>query len=191
MEGAVRVHRAAILLARGEPEEALSNVRRAVERDRGMPDPQSLLPSLARCARVLVELGQLQEAHEHATELVARWNGELSSTAYWLLDAAVVARDLGLGDRLLEASEAAIETPWLVAARAILRGDLGAAAAVYAEAGDRAGEAYVRLRLAKELAAAGRRADADVELQRALAFYRSVGATRYVREGESLLAASA
>jgi hypothetical protein len=37
----------------------------------------------------------------------------------------------------------------------------------------------------------GRRAEADEHLHRALAFYRSVGATRYVREGESLLAASA
>jgi hypothetical protein len=30
-----------------------------------------------------------------------------------------------------------------------------------------------------------------VQLQPALAFYRGVGATRYVREGEALLAASA
>ena len=37
----------------------------------------------------------------------------------------------------------------------------------------------------------GRRAEADVQLQKALAFYRSVGATRYIREGEALLAATA
>ena len=37
----------------------------------------------------------------------------------------------------------------------------------------------------------GRRAEADEQLQRALTFYRSVGATRYIREGEALLAASA
>jgi hypothetical protein len=36
-----------------------------------------------------------------------------------------------------------------------------------------------------------RRAEADVELQRALAFYRSVGATRYIRQAEGLLAESA
>jgi hypothetical protein len=38
---------------------------------------------------------------------------------------------------------------------------------------------------------AGRRAEADVQLGRALAFYRGVGARRYVLEGETLLAASA
>jgi hypothetical protein len=37
----------------------------------------------------------------------------------------------------------------------------------------------------------GKRAEADRELRSALAFYRSVGATRFVREGEALLAASA
>ncbi len=38
--------------------------------------------------------------------------------------------------------------------------------------------------------AEARRAEADEQLANALAFYRSVGATRYVVEGEALLAAS-
>jgi hypothetical protein len=37
----------------------------------------------------------------------------------------------------------------------------------------------------------GRRREADEQLRSALAFYRSVGATRYIRQGEALLAASA
>jgi hypothetical protein len=52
-------------------------------------------------------------------------------------------------------------------------------------------EARVRLWLAEALVRQNRRAEADTQLQRALAFYRSVGATRYIREGEALLAASA
>lgn len=44
---------------------------------------------------------------------------------------------------------------------------------------------------AERLLAVGRRAEADVQLRKALAFYRSVGATRYIREGEALLAATA
>lgn len=46
-------------------------------------------------------------------------------------------------------------------------------------------------RSAKRFVAEGRRAEADVQLQKALAFWRSVGATRYTREGETLLAATA
>jgi tetratricopeptide (TPR) repeat protein len=192
MEGAVRIHRAAILLARGDAEQALADARRAVEWDRGMGDPQALLPSLARSARVCAELGLRDEAHERAMELLSIWRGEVTSGAYWLLDAGAVARELGLRDRFLKKSEAVRQpTPWIVAGRAVARGDLAEAASIYADAGERAGEAFTRLRLARGLVGAGRRAEADVELQRALAFYRSVGAKRYVREGESLLAASA
>jgi hypothetical protein len=52
-------------------------------------------------------------------------------------------------------------------------------------------EAHDRLRLAEVLVQQSRRAEADTQLQRALAFYRSVGATRYIRQAEALLAASA
>jgi len=45
--------------------------------------------------------------------------------------------------------------------------------------------------LAASLLQERRRSEADVELQRALTLYRSVGATRYIREGEALRAASA
>jgi hypothetical protein len=62
---------------------------------------------------------------------------------------------------------------------------------VLEEIGYRTGEAYGRLRAAKQLVEEGRRAEADAELNRPLAFYREVGATTYVREGEALLAESA
>jgi hypothetical protein len=48
-----------------------------------------------------------------------------------------------------------------------------------------------RLRAAEQMVEQGRRAEADEHLRRSLTFWRSVGATRYVREGEALLAASA
>ena len=57
--------------------------------------------------------------------------------------------------------------------------------------GSRPDEAFVRLSAAEAIAAAGRRPEANVQLERALAFYRSVGATAYVREAEALFAASA
>jgi hypothetical protein len=59
---------------------------------------------------------------------------------------------------------------------------------MYRRIGSRVDEALARLRAAELL---GRGSEADVQLQKALAFWRSVGATRYIREGETLLAASA
>ena len=69
-------------------------------------------------------------------------------------------------------------------------GDFAAAATSYANLGLQTYEARARLRVASDLVAAGRRPEADAQLARALAFYRSVGATRYIREGEALLAAA-
>jgi hypothetical protein len=54
-----------------------------------------------------------------------------------------------------------------------------------------ADEALLRLRAAEALVEAGRRPEADVHLQRALAFYRSVDAAGYIRQAEELFAASA
>jgi hypothetical protein len=83
------------------------------------------------------------------------------------------------------------QSPWLLAAEAMTSRDLLGAAAAYAELGARTNEAEARLLAAHAFAAAGRRPEADEQLRRALAFFREVGATAYVREAESLLAASA
>ena len=63
---------------------------------------------------------------------------------------------------------------------AVLDGRYVDAAARLHEIGDLADEAYARLQSGEPR-----------EVERALAFYRSVGATRYIREAEALLAASA
>jgi hypothetical protein len=86
---------------------------------------------------------------------------------------------------------ATISTRWLDAARAYVAGAFVEAADVHAEIGALSDEAFDRLRAAEALVDAGRRADADVQLQRALTFYRSVSATAYIRDAEDLLAASA
>jgi hypothetical protein len=83
------------------------------------------------------------------------------------------------------------DVPWLSAARSFAAGDLRAAADVCSAMGAVTEEARDRLWLVEALIDRNRRAEADVELHRALDFYRSVGATRYIREAEGLLAASA
>ena len=102
----------------------------------------------------------------------------------WLLTA------LGRGDDLTEILPAS-DDPWTRAARAFAAGDVEGAAEICAGMGAVADEARDRLWLAEALVQQGRRADADTQLQRALAFYRSVGATRYIRRAETLLTASA
>ena len=71
-------------------------------------------------------------------------------------------------------------TRWLDAAELVASGEFSAAADVYAEMGTLSDEADARLRSGRES-----------EIRQALQFYRSVGATRYIEEGEALLAATA
>ena len=74
---------------------------------------------------------------------------------------------------------------------AFVRGDMGRAADIVEVCGAVTEAAYDRLCLGRRLVDQGRRAEADVEVQRALAFYRSVGATRFIGECEALFAESA
>jgi hypothetical protein len=74
---------------------------------------------------------------------------------------------------------------------ALIDGRLAEAAEAYGAANMRLFEAEARLRNAEELFAGGRRQDGEPELERALAFYRSIGATLFVQRGEQLLAKTA
>jgi predicted ATPase/class 3 adenylate cyclase len=187
LECSIRSERARARLARGDLDGALDDVTRAIDRARGVKDPQALVPTLARAARVFTELGQTEEAAEVFDEAVAtRVSISVVTDVAWValaLDRAEeVRRTLG---------QLRIQTRWDDASRALLDRAFEEAADILYEIGQLDDEADARFRAAKKLAREGRRAGADVQLQKALTFYRSVGATRYIREAESLLAESA
>jgi thioredoxin-like negative regulator of GroEL len=100
-----------------------------------------------------------------------------------------VLRLLGREDDYLpEARETANTSRWRQAAIAFLSGDLAGAADIYADIGAEPDEAYTRLSLAEVLLGEGRRSEADLELEKAMAFWSKAGATAYLRQGEALLA---
>jgi class 3 adenylate cyclase/tetratricopeptide (TPR) repeat protein len=189
-----RIARARIRLARGVREElVLEDIGRAIEIAREVKDPQATFPVLSYATFSYVELGRLEEAQTTAEELVPHLTGGSLDQAghVWLaLDFAWVAEALGHADafrRVLAAGNP--DDVWRQAARAVLDRDFERAAAIFAPMGY-FDEAYARLRAANKLLAEGRRTEADAQLERALFLYRSVGATRYVRKGEALLAAA-
>ncbi len=73
------------------------------------------------------------------------------------------------------------------------RSNLGRAADILGEIGSLPDEAYVRLGAAERLLGAGRgrRTEAEEQLEKALAFYRSVAATRYIDNAMALSATPA
>jgi tetratricopeptide (TPR) repeat protein len=184
-----RVIRGRIRLARGGAVTAVDDAVRALEFARSARDPQALYPALALAARAQAVAGRPREAADAADELLERvGRSDQVPVAYlWLLDLALTLRDLGRGAELIQATaDARKPTPWLAGGRAVAAGDLEAAAGIYASIGALPEEAHVRFRAAAFLVADGRHAEADAELERALRFYRQVGATAALEAGERL-----
>jgi class 3 adenylate cyclase/tetratricopeptide (TPR) repeat protein len=188
------VIRALIRLARdddpGANEDSATGLSATREFAQGSWAPQILFPALACRARVLMETNSAAEADTLVTELLERWRSNpVTFASNWLSYALPTIIALGRGEELGEiAKNAPAKTLWLEAALALGDGDPREAARIFAQIGSLPDEAHARLRAAETLAAAGRRDEADEELALALDFYRAVGATRYVREGEAVLA---
>ena len=183
-----------IRLARGDLRGALQDADAGLEHARVAKEPQVLYPSLAFRARALLAAGREQEAGTEANQLLAMLaHREVLPTAPdWSGDLAVVLQALGRGAELLELlADAKTPTRWFEAAAALAAGEFQRAADLYDQIEAQPDAAFARLQAAKRLVAAGRRAEANAQLSRALAFYRQVGATGYLREGETLLAATA
>jgi hypothetical protein len=103
----------------------------------------------------------------------------------WWLTFALV--ELGYGDRVVLELDRERLLPWHDVALAIADGHLLEAADRLEEIGDVSSAAEVRLVALRLLSGDDRRSVVDAQLPKVLAFYRSVGATRYVREAEALL----
>jgi hypothetical protein len=135
----------------------------------------------------------MDQAAAYASDLLTRLADQdgVPTGAKWPADLAVVLQTLGRGKELAEVVSGTALTPWLQAAMAMAREMFEQAADLYAAIGSLPDEAFARLRADQHLVAAGRRPEANVQLQQALAFYREVQATAYLREVKALLAASA
>jgi hypothetical protein len=196
-EPAWRTLRASIRLARGDRTGASDDSARAIQLARQTKDPQTLAPSLAMRARILVVEGRRDESASLVSELFALGRTLVPGLAEEVLGGdplitfAWVACDLGRNDELVAAVEIAPRIPWIDAATAIARSQPVRAADILERLLCRTGEAYTRLRAAEALVREGRQGAAYAELAKALAFYRQARATAYLREAEGLLAAIA
>lgn len=176
----VRSTRALLRHARGDSAGALDDVAQIEREARAAGDPQTLIPTLAGAAFILLEEGDAAAARARAEEAIAgcEATGDVSPLA--AVDLSVVADATGLGDEAMAVLARAPQTNVYreVAAR-YLAGDLEGAADELEHFGADWQAAYIRLRLAE-------RGEADLEP--ALAYYRRVGADRYTARAEALAA---
>jgi tetratricopeptide (TPR) repeat protein len=192
METQVRAVRAQLRYARGDVGGALDEVRRSVEIGRRAHDPQVIGSALAAHATLLLAEAHADEAATLTDEVIGLRNAQ-GGFAYftWIVPLAWLAHDLDRAESFREVAENEPRTPWVDAGYAILDESFVDAAELLNGMGLTMHEAYARLRAAEQLASKGRTAEAAEQRDRALAFYRSVGASTYVRRAEALLPASA
>jgi len=186
--------RGRVRLARGDLPGALEDSALVLSRSREIKDPQRVQPAVAFAAFALLSVGRIGECEELVEELLAL-DPVLVPVTGWVspvLELAWILTRLGRQEVFLKAAARATRnTNWLMAATAFARGELELAADICAGIGVLPNEAYTRLRAAEKLLEQGRRADANGQLRRALEFYRSVGASFYIRQAEALKAESA
>jgi class 3 adenylate cyclase/tetratricopeptide (TPR) repeat protein len=185
--------RARIRLARDDVAGALSDIEQGIELARRTNEAQAMNPNFSSAAFVLVSAGRHHEAAGLVDAVLAdmrsRKGSGLAEHAFLVL--AMAAGELGRHTDFLDAtSEISGVTPWLAAGRAYAAGDVDGTLEL-SERLSVPDSAWIRLRAAALLVEHGNQRAAQSQITRALAFWRSVGATRYIREGESFLAATA
>jgi class 3 adenylate cyclase len=172
---------ALIALARGNDEAALDAARSAVALAEEIGDPQARGPAHAVAAFVGSELG-LAEARQHGVEALGSAAAGAAPSVTVPPVLAVVAAQLGLEHELRELVAACPLFQLTSSLLSFLDRDYAGAADLFAERGFRTLEAHARLR-------AGEEGD-EAQLERSVAFFRSVGAVRYLRRGEAVSAGS-
>jgi len=188
LESRFRALRAMIEAARSDPAGASLDVERAASMIEDSTDPQFQVPLALELATALLHLDRPEEAAKFvdlAADAFPR-SGGLPLTA----DMATAIASCGRADFLSIWEEPSVlATPRGIATKLLLSGQVIEAADAYARI-DPEEEAAARLFAAQRLATDGRRDEAEGQLQRGLAFFRAVGATKIVRDAERLLSAA-
>jgi len=148
-------------------------------------------PVLAVSAYVIAVAGRADEARRILSELFGADAVDLAYPYEGCTDCVLAAELVGRRDQARQWLSTRRDLPWFVAARALADQEFMAAADSLDSMGAARSAAIARLRAAHEFVKTGRPAEADDQLRNALGFFRSVGATRFTREADALMAASA
>jgi len=184
--------RSYVLNARGDRDEARWEMNRSIELAREIDDAQAVIPAVIGASRIARRQGFSEDAAKTLVEAV-----ELLSDSESVGDPqhahVEIVSELVATDHLDVAkvfTERLPDVPWREACRAIVRREYAVAADVLESMGCRPLEADLRLWAAQSLAVEGWLSEAERQLELARAFYRSVGATAYLREADEILAAA-
>jgi class 3 adenylate cyclase/tetratricopeptide (TPR) repeat protein len=192
MEWLARWGRGNVRFARGDIDGGHSDFERALELARDATEPQALVLPLGACMSTSESLGFGDRARGLARELFALVQpvplAEACAYLNWTLLWSHSTN--GMEGELRELVDRSPACRWKDVAVACLDRDFARAADLWRESGSPTWEAFLRERAGEELINDGRRAEGEAELEKALAFYRSVGATTFIERVYGLLTAS-
>jgi class 3 adenylate cyclase/tetratricopeptide (TPR) repeat protein len=187
---ALRV-RAGILFSRADEVGAVADITDSLARARNAQDPQILLPALVCSAEILAATGEVATAKQHFDEFLSYGTASLDVLGGETIDLAHAADVLGRRDDLRDWLGTLDYSPWFDVTRALLADDFDSALSALETMNARRLTALTQLRAAQAGAATGHSVGWHEHLHKALEFFHRVGASRYIREAEPLLPASA
>jgi AAA ATPase domain len=183
-EAGMRILRAWVRLSRDDVDGASDDTEKALAAARAAKDPQQLFMTLGEATWLCVELGRPDEANRLGRELIAAD----PSAPRWSAGFAIVADQIGFQAAVQDAlADAPSTQPRIAVHFALAERRYTDAIDLLTSSGFISWAARVRTLAAATLHEQGRRAEAADQLEQALAFWRSVDATRYIRETEALL----
>jgi class 3 adenylate cyclase/tetratricopeptide (TPR) repeat protein len=187
-EQIARTVRARIYFARDDVDAAWAECEKALSLARATHDAQWLGGTLGDVMVTYTQADRLGEAKALADEILSS-GGSAAAGAFVAL--AWVNDLVGLDSQELEPLLHSVPAHffWRRIAELVLAAEFEEVAEMLARTGYKDIEAGARVRAANALLSQKRLDEADAQLRRALAFFRSVGATRYIREAERLRAA--
>ena len=187
-EPRLRILRARIYYARDDLDAAWTECEKALALARATHDPNWIASALGNVTEIYAQAGRVDEAKALVEEMMSNADaarGESVSLA-WVADRIDLDTQQieSLLDRLPHNANAWREWGQLMLTREFVKVAEG-----FAKAGYKDIEAEARVRAAEALLDRKQPEDAATQVEQALAFFRSVGATRYIREAEQLRAA--
>jgi len=183
-ESNLREIRGRIRFARGDVDGAMEDAERGLAAGRRMGDPQALAPTLSFMAWVLIETGRPREAEILVDELLQQ--GAVAEFVH--VELALALGGLGRHAALKQLVSQSGNVRWKDVLALIADGSLVDASDVCEQLGSLPAAAYLRMHAGERLIGEGRDAEARAQLARAIAFWRSVRATRFLRDAEGLVA---
>jgi tetratricopeptide (TPR) repeat protein len=180
-----RVVRARIRFARGDRDGAFEDAERAVALARRSGVPTDLEQSLAVKAWLLIETGDAAGAAAFVSETQTvhrRGRGAETAPTEFVLALLALHREADVA----ELAAALRPGVWRDAATLAAADRLAEAADLHEAAGERSPAALYRFAAAKALAREGRGTEARAHLDKAVAFWKSVGATYYLDKAQAL-----